>query len=185
MEIYNFFPTCVIGFDFTSYPNVSNLIRLILNTPSEDSFIINKGSSSYNSNYDFLSHPLLKDLKNNFQKSLDSYSKYTGIQSLKITNSWFNVMENEGKTHRHNHRGSTITGAYYPLLKKDTCNLIFYSPLHLILNSFDSVTPTSYNAPQTTFPLKPGYMYLFPSWLEHETEVNKGNKRIVISFNAI
>ena len=184
MEVHNLFPTCVMGFDFTSYPNISHLIEFISNAPSEDSLIIDYGSSSYNPHCNFLSHPTLKNLKTNIQKAVDSYSKHTGIQSLKIDNSWFNIMENKGKTHRHNHRGSVITGAYYPLLKEGTCNLIFHSPLHLISNSFDLKTLTNYNTPKTTFSLKPGYLYLFPSWLEHETEVNIGDKRIVVSFNT-
>ena len=184
MEIYNLFPTCVVGFDFTSYPHVSNLLKLISTTTPNNYPIVNKGVTTFKDNEDFLKHNSLTDLRNNFQKALDDYSELTKIPSLKIFNSWFNIMENEGKTYRHNHRGSVVSGAYYPLLEENTCNLIFHSPLHLILSNFSNTSPSPYNSSQYTQPLKPGYLYLFPSWLEHETEVNTGGKRVVISFNT-
>ena len=33
-------------------------------------------------------------------------------------------------------------------------------------------------------PIKQNFLYLFPSTLMHETEKNKSNKRIVVSFNT-
>jgi len=78
-----------------------------------------------------------------------------------------------------------MSGAFYPLLEKNTCNLVFRSPLYTALN-FIPIKSTIANHFQDDFvmPIKENHLYIFPSWLQHYTEENKGNKRIVVSFNT-
>ena len=46
-------------------------------------------------------------------------------------------------------------------------------------------TVTEFNAAKTILPVQEGYLFLFPSWLEHGTNTNTTNERYVISFNTI
>ena len=92
-------------------------------------------------------------------------------------------MFNQGKVELHHHGITPISGAYYPLLEENSSKLIFKSPIYSSLTY--SNVPNNPNYQNTfTMPIKQDHLYLFPGFLEHQTEVNKGKKRIVLSFNT-
>ena len=182
--IKNLFPIPLGIYDLSSYPNKGLLLSLInsFSTSSYESII--NGESSYNKNSNILNSPKLSDLKSNIQKCVNDYCSKIGIKECYITNSWFNILEKGGKTTKHYHGYSAVSAAYYVLLKDNSCNLTFTFPnLHFKMN-FQKSVPTDYNRDQITIPIKQDHLYLFPSSLEHETEINKEKSRIVVSFNT-
>lgn len=184
MKKFELFPTPVIEFDLSDHPNLNYIIKIIdRNTPVSHS-LIEKGVSSIASNNNILFSPDLIELKNDFQKCVDYYSQEVKIQNTYIYESWFNVMENQGKVKPHNHGGSVISGAFYPFLQEDTCNLYFKSPLYTSLNFQPLYRTTDHFQDDVKMNIKPNHLYLFPGWLTHYTEKNKGDKRIVLSFNT-
>jgi len=189
MKKFDLFPTPVMEFDFTNHPNLPDLLKLIDhfssdNTENNNHILIKKGYSSYNK-INILLLPDLIDLKNDIQKSIDYYSRDLNITFSSIFRSWFNVLDNQGKVNAHHHGASVISGAFYPLLEKNTCNLCFKSPLY-VSRTFESSKHINNNHFQddVVMSIKENHLYLFPGWLEHYTEENRGSKRIVVSFNT-
>ena len=183
MNVFKLFPTTVIEFDLRGYNNKNWLLNYIENYNAIDHGLINKGKSSYGKD-DILFHPQCMGLLNKIQDCIDKYNNYLKLPlPTIISNSWFNIISNQGKVELHHHESAPISGAYYPLLQKDTCNLIFKSPVYSAVVYYDVPNSSNY---QKTFqmPIKQDHLYLFPGFLEHQTEVNKGEKRIVLSFNA-
>ena len=189
---YEPFPILIKEYNLTGYPQKPQLIDKILNSPSSSHPAINgKGSSNHTSyitktSGNFILQKGFKSLLNSFNKCVKDYSQEIGIKQGKISNSWFNIQEFDSKLQPHDHPGSTISGAYYPLLEHNTCNLIFHSPLSIYRSNWHQKTNQSspYSSEFFTMDIKSDHLYLFPSWLQHSTEKNKSNKRIVISFNV-
>jgi uncharacterized protein (TIGR02466 family) len=184
MKKFELFPTPVIEFDFTDHPGIPPLLDCVNNLKVPPHSLLKNGVSSYENN-NILFDPTQISLRNDFQKAVDYYSQELKIRSSFIYSSWFNILKKNGKVNVHHHGGNVVSGAFYPLLEEGTCNLIFRSPLHTTMN-FIPTEPTSFNHFQkdTSIPIKQYHLYIFPSWLEHYTEENKGDKRIVISFNT-
>tara|TARA_R110000803_G_C11817767_1_gene301544 strand:- start:51 stop:611 length:561 start_codon:yes stop_codon:yes gene_type:complete len=183
MNIHKLFPTTVIEYNLTGYPNKSLLLEEISNLPTYFHGLLDKGLSSFSKHNAFLEDNKFHSLKNQFQKSINNYSDYLSLRPNYIFESWFNIMEYNGQTLLHNHRESIISGAYYPLLEGSTCNLLFRTPLHSAVN----YNPTDDNENYYKFhemKIKEDHLYLFPGWLEHFTKVNEGGKRVCISFNT-
>jgi|TARA_E500000178_G_C16649283_1_gene585608 uncharacterized protein (TIGR02466 family) len=185
MKEFNLFPTPVMEFDFSSHLDVPKILDIIgEDFQSPPHKLIENGYSSFSFPQKILTSPLLIDLKNDFQKCIDHYSINLDIRESRITDSWFNIIYSKGKVKPHNHGASVISGAFYPLLEKDTCNLCFKSPLYTSLNFRPLKSSRKYFQADHNLPIKQNHLYLFPGWLEHYTEENKGDKRIVISFNT-
>lgn len=184
MNVYKLFPTTVIEFDLRGYPNKQNLLNYIQNFNSKDHSLISNGKSSHGYD-DILFNKNFQDLNNKISECIQTYTNYLELEPNSILESWFNILENGGSTESHHHFSSVISGAYYPLLKDNTCDLIFNSPLY---SSIAYCNNTNHNNPNFYYnfqmPIKQDYLYLFPGWLEHKTEVNRGERRIVISFNT-
>lgn len=186
MKKFELFPTPVMEFNFTNHPDLPSLLNIMEDQPMNQFPILKNGSTSYGIGMtDILLFPELVGLKNDFQKSVDKYSTDIMIRRSYIVQSWFNKMEHNGQTFLHHHGSSVISGAFYPVLEENTCNLLFRSPLYTALNfESDCPTPSNHFQPDFAMPLKKDHLYIFPSWLQHHTEVNKGGKRVVISFNT-
>ena len=184
MKKFELFPTPIMEFDFTNHPDIPTLLNYTNNLEVPSHFLVENGTSSHDK-HNILFDSNLISLKNDFQKCIDYYSKDLKIENSYIKLSWFNIMNNKGKTLIHHHGSSVISGAFYPLLEENTCNLIFKSPLYTAVN-FTPISPNqgSHFQPDFIMPIKENHLYLFPGWLEHYTEENKGDKRIVISFNT-
>ena len=183
MNVYKLFPTTVIEFDLRGYPNKDKLIDYINLSPQKNHKAVFKGKSSYGCK-DILLDPQFNLLKNKIQNYIDTYTNYLKIQKCYISDSWFNIMGKDSFVKKHNHEYSIVSGAYYPLLESNTCNLIFTTPLYSSVN-FHSIQDNENHHKTFQMPIKQDYLYLFPGWLDHETEVNKGGKRIVLSFNTL
>mgnify|MGYP003952625343 CR=1 FL=1 len=182
---FNFFPTTVLEYDLTNHPSKEILLNYI-DDPSnlESHGLVDKGVSNYHREYDFLRNPHFISLRNDFNKCLDDYCFNLGISYVTIMQSWFNILEKGGKVTRHNHGGSILSGAYYPLLQENTCNLYIKNPIQST-NIFHYQPYTElYQYEDKCIQVKENHVYIFPGWLEHYTETNKSDKRITISFNT-
>ena len=182
MNVFKLFPTTVMEFDLGEYSKKNQILEYINNSPTKNHTLISKGNSSHNKDQ-FLQNPQFTDLKYKMEECLNKFSHNFKSPPLYIKNSWFNIMFKGGKLEPHHHGDCIVAGAYYPFIKENTCNLRFKSPL------YSSVTyvnlPDTDNFYKTfTMNIKPNHLYLFPGWLEHYTEDNMEEKRIVISFNA-
>ena len=125
----------------------------------------------------------LKFLKEELDNCLQEYTQSVGLQYVEIIRSWFNTMSTGKRIKLHRHEGSVISGAFYLKVDDNSVPLKFKSPV-LPSKMIDIYTrPTQYACP--FFELKPtiGQLVLFPSWLEHETDAECG-ERVVISFNT-
>ena len=186
--IHNLFPTLITENSLVKKFDKKQLLNEIKNTHNQQHSLLTKGTSSYSPSTPFLNK--VPTLKSQIEIYIKEYSNIYGLLPLKIHDSWFNIQKKDGKTLRHNHQRSVISGVYYALLEKDTCDIIFHSPLNIYkmhenMESKDHYIDNSlYNKNNYKFPIKQDYLYIFPSWLEHETEVNKGKDRITISFNT-
>ena len=184
MNVYKLFPTTVIEFDLRGYPNKHLLLKYIQNSNIIDHGLINKGKSSFGKE-DILLLPQYQDLKFKIDKCIKDYTDFLLLSPNHMYESWFNILEKDGRVEQHHHGGSIISGAYYPLLEDNTCKLVFATPLYSAANYLGKVdfnSPNFYH--QFVMPIKQDYLYLWPGWLEHKTEINKSKKRIVISFNT-
>ena len=180
--VFKLFPTTVMEFDLRGYPNKDKLIDYINNSPTSTHFLVDEGQSSYGSK-PILEIPEFKDLKTKMEDCIKKYSKYLNIRNSYITDSWFNLMENGSSLKLHNHGPFIVSGTYYPILKENTCNLIFSTPLYSSITHIP-IKDTENLYREFSLPIKQDYLYLFPSWLDHFTEKNMGGKRIVVSFNT-
>jgi uncharacterized protein (TIGR02466 family) len=184
MKKFELFPTPVAEFDFTNHPDIPILLNYINSLQVPNHPLVENGVSSH-SKSNVLFHSNLINLRNDFQKCVDYYSKDLKIVDSYISFSWFNKMDNKGKTLIHHHGASVISSAFYPLLEENTCNLVFKSPLYTAINFIPTTpNPTNHYQPDFIMPIKQNHLYLFPGWLEHYTEENRGGKRVVVSFNT-
>ena len=187
MKSFNLFPTLVKEYNVKGYPRQNELLNAINSHPTTTHGAFKGGKSSYyiKETYNFLKEYNFFDLEEYFTKCVIDYSQEVGIKPGILRNCWFNITDKQSYTARHNHPGATIAGAYYPLLEEGTCDLIFHSPISPLHSTwFQKAIPfTLYTTDIYQIKLKPNHLYLFPGWLDHSTEVNRGEKRIVISFN--
>ena len=185
MKEYNLFPTPVIEFDFTNHPDLSKILDIVNQLKIGPHSLLKNGVSSYSTTERILFHPDLTDIRNDFQKCVDIYSNKLDIEYSYIKDNWVNILDNQGMVDIHHHWSSIISAAFYPLLEENTCNLCFRSPIYTAIN-FRPKNTSTYGHFQNDYimPIKQNHLYLFPGWLQHYTEENKGGKRIVISFNT-
>jgi uncharacterized protein (TIGR02466 family) len=181
--IHSIFPVYVGEYDLRNYYKKSILLDF-LDQPSNyvNHKLILNGKSSY-TNSKILNNSTFLDLRNKIQECVHDYCLKTKMLTPIIDNSWSNIMYNKGKTHPHIHNVSTLSGAYYPLLEENTCNLIFKQPNESFYQNMYNLSHESFQSFHR-IDIKQDYLYIFPSTLNHQTEENRGGKRIVISFNT-
>ena len=180
------FPTTVIDYDLTNHPDRDLLLKYISIPSNSDSHgLLDNGTSSFKVKEDFLREPEFIGLRNDIQKCLDDYCMSLGISYVTFENSWFSIMGKGGQVGTHSHGASIINGAYYPLLKENTCNLYFKNPVQsAVIFTYKNTTRSDFQYNDVCIQIKENHLYLFPGWLHHYTEKNRGDERIVVSFNA-
>ena len=185
---YALFPTLVMTFDLSRHKDYNLMLDVVKNTEtSSHGIMANNSESSYNEReaIDWLEHKDLKDFKEQIQLCVQYYSmKYELIPNY-IKNSWMNRVFKGGRVKLHQHPGSVISGAFYPIADKNSCPLILRSPVSPnrmceVNTGFENL----YNAYSQEIPCIQGQLTLFPSWLEHFTDENPTDNRITVSFNT-
>jgi uncharacterized protein (TIGR02466 family) len=149
----------------------------------------NAGSSDYLS----LEHGLnsldeaekLFPIKNRLDEVLDSYTKDTGAQNVKLSNSWMNIQYKESQLLNHVHPFSVLSGALYIKVDSNSSTINFQNP-NPFVDFFDVTEFTKYNFRNMWLQAKMGDLIIFPSWMRHgSNDVNKSDERIVLSFNTM
>ena len=109
---------------------------------------------------------------------------------LGLTSMWGTHHPEKGYHHSHAHFNSFFVGVYY--LNSDTeetSGTVFEN----VLGDFMLTRPrpmkfakvSTFYAHKYTCPFEEGKLIIFPAWLRHSTESNKGNMRQIIGFNAM
>ena len=116
------------------------------------------------------------DIANTVKEHLESLGIDSTTICVNITKSWFNVNTNEARNPIHDHAESHYSMTYYPHIKKGfEKNLTFYDkevsknePYMSFLQSNVHKWNT-FNARSVEFTPQVGDIFVFPSWMEHET----------------
>ena len=146
-----------------------------------------------NDNY-ILNNKPLSELKNDIIIELEKYffdiMKLKDVK-IKITNSWSVINKPGQKSHTHNHLNSFCSGVLYLKKPKNSGNLIFHRDQ---FSSTDNVSPkiamdfkefNDFNCHHFTLPVSEGDLVLFPSLINHSTEINNSKEdRIILAFNV-
>ena len=88
--------------------------------------------------------------------------------------------------HEHFHQNSIISGVFY-VSTVENDSITFFDPNSKVKNLIKITTNeyNPFNSTDMTFPVKDNQLILFPSWMNHSVQANKGTKdRISISFNT-
>ncbi len=143
------------------------------------------GASTYGPYDRILENEEFYSLNSAFKICIKEYKELSGLRELEIGNSWLSIMNKNVSLKEHRHQASIISGAYYPKCPVNSVGLTFNNPLepYMMCELYSKVT--EFNAAKTLLPVQEGYLFLFPSWLEHGTNTNTTNERYVISFNTI
>lgn len=181
-EHLDIFPTPVRKYDL-SFLDLDKISEAIKQVKVEPHGLLDNSDSSYGTEFTVLYDEKLKFLKEELDNCLQEYTQSVGLQYVEIIRSWFNNMTTGKSIKLHRHEGSVISGVFYLKVDDNSVPLKFKSPVlpNKMIDIF--ITPTQYACP--FFELKPtiGQLVLFPSWLEHETDAECG-ERVVISFNT-
>ena len=110
-------------------------------------------------------------LKDTFFKLLKEFN----YKELKIINFWFQKynINNLHEMHTHNCEGADLSFIVYLECTETSGNTLFYFPGYPYINNDKclSIKP------------KKGLCLIFPAYMPHLTELNKDNKRFIVSGN--
>lgn len=189
MILHNIFPTSVMEFDLNNSVDTKLLWNELKEIRLEDHPLLTKGgkSSYFPGNTNLLDSdiPLVSKLKEQIEISLKTYTNQTGLIPVSITNSWLSIMSANTMLLPHRHEASVISGAYYPHIPEGSVGLTFMNPLKPYRMCEVYAHSTEYSADEGTMPVKEGCLYVWPSWLEHKSDINNVDERAVISFNTV
>ncbi len=135
----------------------------------------------------------IKDLKKEIELHNERYVRhFLDVKNnidFYMTNSWSNKHGHKERSQVHYHGNSLISGVYYPILPKDSGDIMFhksetYTNLFHHTIRFEFNEPNNVNSENYIVNLKEGSIVLFPSHLNHSVLENKTNEdRYSIAFN--
>lgn len=181
------FPTRIDIHDLSSHPDWENLKNLIKQTENQirPHGLVNDAGSSYGTPMTpVLSHFSVRRLRLTIEELVKCMAMDLQMPPIQITNSWFNVMGKGQRVKPHRHEVSVISGALYVEAAENSVGLSFHSPLASSRMAEMLLGSNELNENFHTIECKEGQLILFPSWLEHSTEDNKSDRRVVVSFNT-
>jgi uncharacterized protein (TIGR02466 family) len=144
------------------------------------------------------SHPnlhkteLFGGLTDFFDESLKQVMTDLGYKPrIEITGMWATLQDHGGYHHRHTHHNSFLAGVYYLHGTPLNSGTTFYNPdvTHNVIDPAHLPGTNRYFINHHTTRFQEGSLYIFPSWLSHNTIVNNmentNSKRYIISFNSM
>jgi len=181
-ELIPIFPTPIGIYHIdVNYENILSIVKKYVSSPHD---LIEDCKSSFGQNTNLLLDSDLLFLRKEIQNHVSHYTDSTGLQELEITGSWYNEMELGKKVKLHRHEGSVISGAFYIDVEEETVPIIFHNPLKPYkMNDLYERFDNQYASSGIKLNPELGTLFLFPSWLEHETDAEVSS-RCVISFNT-
>jgi len=181
------FPTVFIGYDLRGMYDPDEIIEGAADLISPHGLLESKNEgdgSTWGTEGHLETHAELRRL---MQRCVDNYVDTVGLEPLGIWNSWLNKGTPGSRTIPHRHEGSSISGAFYPKIvgnNEDSPPLTLHSPLKPLHGMQVFAEPNMLNTYTTEVSAWEGMLWLFPSWCEHSTPVNKAEERYCISFNT-
>ena len=184
-EELDLFPTPVSLYDL-SYLDMDVITEVIENTPKEEFYLVDGGKTDFNVDCYILNDPNLINLRTSIEDCLDDYSIRLGVDNIVIQNSWSSITEVGGRLELHRHEGCVVSGVFYPKLNEPISPLIVKSPIsqNQMFEIYNPESNVQNRHHYNTIVPQSGMLVLFPSWLEHKTDVEVG-RRNIISFNGI
>lgn len=188
VSITDLFAIPVSAFDLENHPQLPVARELALNEVQNnhvgEHLLMTDGKSSWGNGKCILRAPELAELKKDIDDCVDYYRTHLGLAKLTLTNSWFNVMPKGSHVLPHRHERSIVSGALYVEAGEDSANLFFTNPTSIYrMSEKPEFNDSAYTARVIDVKVSTGRCILFPSWLEHGTDENQHEGRIVISFN--
>ena len=174
-------------FDFEELPDIKLAADIIKEYNTADHLLVPGGKSSWNvDNKSILHDSRLINLKEHIDEAVEFYAESLGLAKVIMSNSWFNIMSEGSTVIPHRHERSTISGAIYIDSEEGASSLYFRNPT-MIYRMAEEISNynTMYASKAVSIEAKSGRCVVFPSWLEHGTEINQYKGRTVISFNYI
>tara|TARA_B100001029_G_scaffold48958_1_gene39019 strand:- start:78 stop:677 length:600 start_codon:yes stop_codon:yes gene_type:complete len=184
-EELDLFPTPVSLYDL-SHLDIDVITEVIENTPKEEFYLVDGGKTDFNVDCYILDDPNLINLRTSIEDCLDDYSIRLGVDNIVIQNSWSSITEVGGRLELHRHEGCVVSGVFYPKLNEPISPLIVKSPIsqNQMFEIYNPESNVQNRHHYNTIVPQSGMLVLFPSWLEHKTDVEVG-RRNIISFNGI
>ena len=111
-------------------------------------------------------------------------------KSISLRDTWININHKYNSNQMHTHPACILSGVYYIKTPERCGNITFQHPaLEKMERDWNNIVSDSemnpYNSPQWWLPPKEGFLYIFPSWLNHVVGPNMNDEeRISISFNV-
>lgn len=185
MQTIQIFPTSIAILDFSDDPELDLLCRIIDQSKTEDHLLVIGARSSYTTNKPLLNNPLLAGIKSRIMAAVNEFASELGLHELAMSNSWFNIMSQGQHVTQHRHEMSVVSGAFYTHTEPGAPGLILHNPLGALRMYEVSKTTNELNGNHWFLPEPTrGQLVLFPGWLEHSTNPNFTDRRVVVSFNT-
>ena len=129
----------------------------------------------------------LKNLKDYFQRNLESYAydvmKISNEIEFYVTQSWCNFNKKETGHHKHWHANSVFSAVYF--IDGGNTPIEFFRPIPMNNFLFKTEEYTMWNSDRYYLPNLKNRLYIFPSTLVHGVWPNKEDTtRKSISFNS-
>lgn len=106
---------------------------------------------------------------------------------LVITGCWANVSAPDARHLEHSHPNNFLSGVYYVKAAEGSDSINFHDPraqAHVVALHVTSYSPK--HASAVNVEVKPGRMVMFPAWLRHSVDPNRGRgQRMSIAFNLM
>jgi uncharacterized protein (TIGR02466 family) len=185
-------PVGMIDVDLDICKDYAEKVKLLLNENSNEVFSFKDRSQTTGDNLNQLAdfYPMVQLINkkvNHFAEEVLGIDK----NDISLSCMWSNAHNNGSMHHFHQHPNSFISGVLY--LQCPDCeeigNLVFNDPRQAKNMQYADFKKSSCISNRTIW-VKPrtGLLVLFPSWLEHGTDVfvcDGKEKRISLSFNYV
>jgi uncharacterized protein (TIGR02466 family) len=112
------------------------------------------------------------------------YARDFGTRPVGLGNSWINIQRRGSELGYHTHPLSVISGALYLKIDANGSRIRFRNP-NPFLTVTDVLNSTAYTSNTTYIRPIVGTLLLFPSWLQHGSDENMSDERVVLSFNTV
>lgn len=185
-SVHRLFPTVVMEFDLSEVLTEENVQTLKdLDKKADFHGLIPEGTSTYATMRSLLEQEETKFLDEILHSCVNEYCNVMNLQPVAIGNCWTNFTTEGAYVKLHRHEGSVISGALYIQSDFESVDLTMHSPLRPY-RMYDLFHEENFdNSYYAHFKPKPLTLYIFPSWIDHETQVEYSKAtRQVISFNT-
>lgn len=190
---FNLFPTpLTFTKEFLSKTEAKKFFSYCLKSKAEKYHsILGDGVSSHDGVTNFLLNAIsdgaiTTSIYARMEQAIKDYASTSGYEYNKISDSWFNIQNNESHLTQHCHPKSVMSGVLYLNIDKESSPIYFYNPNSFVQYLNINLT-TEHGFQWVNFLPEVGDLLIFPSWLKHGNngDLNKTKNRTVVGFNTI